>query len=275
MISGGQDKSCHGITRISTTDLFRRYSLDTTEYTHHPAELIEGGESKSPVPIKPENANLSVSFVEMVGNGDEDNWLGSERNYGNIYIEVSRANHPAECPQWSPPRPTNSILGRSDKLRVFDSIDQWQDPEPQLCRDEMNFPDQVKKRDSYTAILPGPYPTHPPGGMSNTYDQCEWGQEFQSVAYYPPKPIVPADNSLIGIGFYCVRVAESNGSLLDSTPIIQFPLAVSAPELERGIVFAHDPHNETSVLTGEAAVKANSIFKITLIQSIDGERKRK
>lgn len=137
-----------------------------------------------------------------------------------------------------------------------------QDHQSEISKEEVLFPDQIKKGASIVAIVPGPYPTHPPKGEENTYPQCEWRVESQSIAYVPPKPLIPNNAPIFeGAELYCLRVVEKD--TFEDTPLLQ--VAFSPKELrEKGtITFAHNPKNQQSVLLG-TTVEDESLFKIAL-----------
>lgn len=114
MLAAGQNR-CHGITFLREEHGYRRYTLDTTQYTHHPAEIYRDGKNKGPAfPNGISNSHIAIASVEMIGNGDEEASKGclpfGEMTYGNVYVEVSPIENKNQCPAWSPPRYTTPDL---------------------------------------------------------------------------------------------------------------------------------------------------------------------
>lgn len=244
--------------------------LDTREYTHHPASVHANGRPLGVVTDFTQGTSVGVSRVEIVGNGDESRWLDSDAKYGNLYLTAA----PGYCQEWS--APVSLSYRRWDDFRdILYTMKLRQEeyngkaPDPSL----MGFPSSVATLKTSAAVmvstLPGPYATHVPDELAGTpgaLPQGEFGLQWQSIQYDPPKPaFVMGDPRLPGVlrspEIYCLRVMQAHG---DSTRVMQWPVKVSDLLQKGAHTYAHNINNYKSVLRGAEAESSPALFKITL-----------
>lgn len=258
--------TCTGATRLpGSTSVHPRWSLDTTRYTHHPAENYKHGHMIGFTnDLTDHHGVVAVKSLELLGNGEMEryNWFWMDvAKYGNIYLIVTSG----ECQNWSPvPNAVGSDPFRKQLQSIRFVYDQSQEiVEREVMGCEHKIMDyKVSAKAAAVSILPGPYPTHTPSDDA-TYNQCEFGMHHQSMDYMPPKPVVDTA-TLPAVGaLYCVRLMESD-HIGSDTVLLQatLPLAAFTLSFLSELTIAHDITDQYNVLYNSSDA---SLAKISFV----------
>lgn len=218
-------QACMGATQLPQSAANHRlWRLDTTRYTHHPAENYVNGQMVGfTKDLTDHHGVIAVKSVALVGNGELEKWdIGDHAKYGNVYFIVT----PGACKTWSPAieatgsDPFRSLVAQLSQQRIEHS--------GRLERADMGCAEDIsdyKKTTAVVSILPGPYPTHVPTDAA-AYPQCEFGLQHQSITYDPPKPIIDINAvPALASAAYCMRVMESD-PMWDDTVLLQAPFYI-------------------------------------------------
>ena len=257
---------CIGISMAADiSPRFPKWILDTTRYTHNPAENYQNGEMLGfTKDLTDHHGTIAVKSIELVGNGEEErwNWFWLDvAKYGNIYIIITAES----CNPWSPvPDAVGSDPFREHlkNLRYGYSVkEDIIDRDQVFCKNDIS---DYKDATAAVSILPGPYPTHKPNEDA-TYNQCEFGMHHQAIEYVPPKLIVdtatlPPNNRGAQ---YCVRLMESD-HFADDTVLLQAPLWIMSPNKPATIMMAHNITEQNGINYNAFAEIKPSLVKVTL-----------
>lgn len=243
-------QACMGATQLpQSSPIHRLWRLDTTRYTHHPAENYVNGQMVGfTQDLTDHHGVLAIKSVAIVGNGELEKWdIGDHAKYGNLYFIIT----PGECKTWSPiveatgSDPFRNLVAQIAALRT--EATGALDHNDMGCAEDIS---DYKKGTAVVSILPGPYPTHTPTDNA-TYPQCEFGLQHQTIVYDPPKPMidlgaVPALSSAT----YCMRVMESD-PMWDDTVLLQTPFYINFNTAQPYTIAIADDANPKSLIKVE------------------------